>query len=257
MERDSGNKLNFIAWLLFFMNFKRKNAATSSSVTILNLFFLLFLKMISNTRGTLYHIISLYLRKFKLELKYLIFKYSELESKFNFTKKKKPGYIFLLSILIFFSCQEKNYDQNLQKELENLKTELANQYKPGLGTSMRNFQYQHEKLWFSGIHQNWELADFAMHELEEELEDLKIFSADKPEVDLIDMIISPLTNVKKAIDNKDENLFRTHFESLTNTCNTCHKATDHGFIVITIPSVPAYSNQVFEVKKEEDTKKKI
>ncbi|MBS1636979.1 MAG: hypothetical protein JST26_13765 [Bacteroidetes bacterium] len=43
--------------------------------------------------------------------------------------------------------------------------------------------------------------------------------------------------------------FKNHFETLTNTCNNCHRATSHGFNVIKIPNSPPFSNQEFKVSE--------
>lgn len=81
----------------------------------------------------------------------------------------KQSLLILLIAFTLVSCQ--NNDKLTQKveqlslridSLENVKG-----FKPGLGTLMNAIQIHHLKLWKSGNAENWELANFELHELEE------------------------------------------------------------------------------------------
>ena len=119
-------------------------------------------------------------------------------------------------------------------------------YKPGLGEFMSSIQVHHAKLWFAGINQNWKLADFEMHEIGEALDDIRQFNTDRPETKSLAMIDAPLDSVNVAIQKQDILAFKRNFNILTNTCNTCHSATDHGFNVVKVPDAPPFSNQDFK-----------
>src|SRR5689334_4796091 len=108
-------------------------------------------------------------------------------------------------------------------------------YTPGLGEFMSGIQVHHAKLWFAGQNQNWKLADFEVNEIKEAIDDIQQFNTDRPEVKSIDMIKPPMDSVVAAIQQKDTIAFNRSFILLTNTCNSCHQATDHGFNVIKIP----------------------
>jgi hypothetical protein len=41
--------------------------------------------------------------------------------------------------------------------------------------------------------------------------------------------------VDKAIAARDSALFATAFDALTNSCNACHKAMEHGYLVMKVP----------------------
>jgi hypothetical protein len=114
---------------------------------------------------------------------------------------------------------------------------------------MTGIQLHHAKLWFAGQNQNWPLADFEIHEIQESLDDIGEFCSDRPEVKSIGMIKAPIDSVTSAIQQKNLQLFKSSFSLLTNTCNNCHKATDHGFNVVIIPTNPPVSNQDFRVAK--------
>jgi len=104
----------------------------------------------------------------------------------------------------------------------------------------------HEKLWFAGINQNWKLADFEINEIKESLEDIQTYCTDRPERKSLTMIDRPLDSISYAIQQKDEALFKKSFITLTNTCNNCHRTTEHEFNVIKIPDTPPFSNQEFK-----------
>ena len=167
--------------------------------------------------------------------------------------------ILILLAIILFACnhQQPAEKQNshsqidsLQSQIDSLQSQLKNSYAPGFGEFMSGIQVHHEKLWFAGINQNWKLADFEIHEIEESLDDIKKYCTDRPESKSIDMINAPLDSVSKAIVSKNETEFKSGYLILTNTCNSCHQATNHEFNVITIPTTPPFSNQVFKLKNE-------
>ena len=134
----------------------------------------------------------------------------------------------------------------LENRVDSLKNLLANTYKPGLGEFMTGIQLHHAKLWFAGQNQNWALADFEVHEIEEAIEDINVFNKDRPEVKFIGMINPVLDSVNNAIQQKDHALFNKRFVLLTNTCNDCHKATAHEFNVVITPTALPVVNQDFK-----------
>jgi len=159
---------------------------------------------------------------------------------------------FILIAAIFlsglFACnQPSSGDRVLQTRIDSLEKKLAYVYKPGLGEFMSVIQVHHAKLWFAGQNQNWKLADFEIHEITEALDGLKKYCADRPEIKAISMIDQPLDSLNIAIQEKNLAHFRNRYTVLTNTCNSCHKATNHEFNIIIIPDHPPFSNQDFMV----------
>jgi hypothetical protein len=157
-------------------------------------------------------------------------------------------FFFLVSALCFLvACnQQTNQANEMQSKVDSLQKQLDKAYKPGLGEFMAGIQLHHAKLWFAGQNQNWPLADFEIHEIQESLDDIKEFCEDRPEVKSIGMLMPAIDSVNNAIRQKDLQLFKNSFSVLTNTCNNCHKATDHGFNVVIIPTNPPVSNQDFK-----------
>lgn len=134
----------------------------------------------------------------------------------------------------------------MQATIDSLQKKLDDVYKPGFGEFMSAIQTHHAKLWFAGQQQNWELADFEIQEIKESLEDIRKYNADRPEVKSIGMIHAALDSVNTAIRQKDAPLFKNNFILLTNTCNACHRATEHAFNVVTIPTGLPVVNQDFK-----------
>jgi hypothetical protein len=148
------------------------------------------------------------------------------------------------------SCNAQNDKvKKMQATIDSLQKQLAATYKPGFGEFMSGIQTHHAKLWFAGTNSNWALADFEVHEIQEALEDVQQFCSDRPEVKAIGMINAPIDSINNAIQQKSLPLFKSSFILLTNTCNTCHKETDHGFNVVTVPTSLPVVNQDFKPAK--------
>ena len=161
---------------------------------------------------------------------------------------KRPAFIIIVSLT--FSCTSQNNKvQKMQATIDSLQKQLNESYKPGFGEFMSGIQTHHAKLWFAGQNQNWPLADFEVHEIQEALDDVQKFCSDRPEVKAIGMIGPPIDSVANAIQQKDLHFFNRSFILLTNTCNKCHQSTEHGFNVVTIPASLPVVNQDFKPAK--------
>ena len=154
---------------------------------------------------------------------------------------------FIITALVIISCNQQNdKTEKMQATIDSLQKQLNESYKPGFGEFMSGIQTHHAKLWFAGQNQNWPLAGFEVHEIQEALDDIQKFCSDRPEVKAIGMIGPSIDSVKNAIQQKNPELFRSDFILLTNACNNCHKATEHGFNVVIIPSSLPVVNQDFK-----------
>jgi hypothetical protein len=158
---------------------------------------------------------------------------------------KMKRIIFLSLLIMLLACNNNSDNQLLQNRIDSLQNKLDNTYKPGFGEFMSGIQVHHAKLWFAGQNQNWQLADFEIHEIQESLDDIKEYCTDRKETGSIGMIDAPIDSLNNAIEHKDLALFKNSYVLLTNTCNKCHVATDHGFNVIKMPLSPPFSNQDF------------
>jgi hypothetical protein len=127
-------------------------------------------------------------------------------------------------------------------------------YTPGLGEIMTLTQMRHAKLWLAGQAANWPLAAYELDELREGMDDAATYhpthkDAPLPIDQLIDkMMKDPLEQLDKAVSARDQTRFTDAFDKLTEACNSCHKATNFGFNVVTRPTANPYANQTFEAK---------
>ena len=125
-------------------------------------------------------------------------------------------------------------------------------FTPGLGEIMTLTQMRHAKLWLAGQAGNWPLAGYELDELNEGMQDAATFhpthkDAPLPIPALIDkMMKDPLLQLEKAIGARNKNDFTQAFDTLTEACNSCHRATNFGFNVVTRPSANPYVNQTFD-----------
>jgi hypothetical protein len=149
-------------------------------------------------------------------------------------------------IALFAACNQTDDVQPLQVRLDDMQKQLDSTYRPGLGEFMIGIQLHHAKLWFAGKNGNWPLANFEIQEIEEALQNIHRYNYDRPEVKAIGMLDLPLDSVNNAIQQQSIPLFKKGYVLLTNTCNNCHTATNHGFNVITIPVAPPVSDQEFK-----------
>ena len=154
---------------------------------------------------------------------------------------------FSISLLIISCAQHANFNKQLQSQIDSLKTQINDAYKPGLGEFMSSIQVHHEKLWFAGKAENWQLADFEIHEIMEAVDDIKTYAADRPETEKIIMLQPVIDSLNKSIQQKNLSSFKQNFIALTNTCNNCHTAVNYNFNKIKIPETPPFTNQVFKI----------
>ena len=162
--------------------------------------------------------------------------------------KKEVLIIYILLSLL--SCNQNDEKvTELKNKINKLEQLIKNSYKPGLGDMMSNIQSHHSKLWFSGKNENWELAEFELHELKEGFQDIKKHQAGNEEIKTIGMIIPALENLDTSIYKNDLKGFEKNYLILTNTCNACHKTAKHGFIQIKKPESQSRHNQEFNKLK--------
>ena len=157
-------------------------------------------------------------------------------------------YFSFVFLAIVIACNAGTGTNEIKSRPDSASAKSSSAYKPGLGEFMSGIQVHHAKLWFAGINQNWKLADFEIHEIGEALDDIRTFNTDRVEVKSINMIDAPIDSLNASIQKQDLNSFKKNFILLTNTCNSCHKATEHGFNVVKVPDAPPFSNQDFKVQ---------
>jgi hypothetical protein len=153
--------------------------------------------------------------------------------------------IFLAVVIAtsqFYSCQNNSSsDLNHHKEDSETNIEVAE-------LMFHNQRYM-DKLYFAGKNQNWKLAEFYHHEMEENMEGLIENKVMEDEISLSDlaksMFIPASEELKKSILAKDTASFKKGYDLTVRTCNNCHAASKHEFIQIIIPREPTFKNQQY------------
>ena len=126
-------------------------------------------------------------------------------------------------------------------------------YTPALGEIMTLTQMRHIKLWFAGQAANWPLASYELDELKEGFDDAATYHAAHKDSPLpIDQLIpkmttTPLQQLEEAVSAKDGAKFTQAYDALTDACNSCHRATNFGFNVVSRPTGNPYANQLFQL----------
>lgn len=117
---------------------------------------------------------------------------------------------------------------------------------PGLHTMMVELAMRHASLWFAGEAENWPLADYMMHELEEVAARIPEVHAEYdgiPVASLLTQMMTPAVEATAAaVDAGDREAFVAAYDQLTTSCNACHAASDRGAIVIQRPTSPPLTN---------------
>ena len=124
-------------------------------------------------------------------------------------------------------------------------------YVPGIGDMMSSLvQPRHAKLWLAGHEKNWELAAYAYKEMQQALGTVGTVQPKFRNLTVPEMVESmtgeAMRDLDDAIRARDPKKFADAFDSLTDGCNSCHTALNHGFIVIKVPEASAFPNQEFK-----------
>ncbi|RYD70295.1 MAG: hypothetical protein EOP53_25665, partial [Sphingobacteriales bacterium] len=123
---------------------------------------------------------------------------------------------FKLLIIGFISCNHPTDNTKvLQNRIDSLEHKVGDTYKPGFGGFMASIQVHHAKLWFAGQNENWKLADFEMHEIEETVDDIREYHAGRKETQMIGMLQPAFDSVDNAIQQKSISSFKNSYTLLT------------------------------------------
>jgi len=140
-----------------------------------------------------------------------------------------------------------------QASLKRVETELATvkELAPGLGEYMTTIQLHAGKLWFAAKAANWDLAIYELHELEETMEAVKKLNAEKNGVKIsgvMDAVLrTQIAQLEQAIKRTNPGEFQKAYDETLSACNGCHNESGHKFIQIIRPTVPAVTNQKWQI----------
>jgi hypothetical protein len=114
-------------------------------------------------------------------------------------------------------------------------------YLPSISDLMiATIQPRHERLWQSGQDGNWEFAAYELGNLHGAFDRLGLAHPTEHDISFPDMIASvteqPFKELNSAIQLKDASAFAKAYASLTDACNSCHQALNHGVVKIRVPN---------------------
>lgn len=142
--------------------------------------------------------------------------------------------------------------RRLSERLHQLEQEKAQGEE--LADWMLKMQIHADKLYFAGLAGNWDLAAFYLEELGETAEDIAARDLIEGEVDISAVMQSlipiQLEELGEALGTRDPEAFSASYRTLTQVCNSCHRSTGHGFVVVQEPRQPAVTGQRYEPAAE-------
>ena len=117
----------------------------------------------------------------------------------------------------------------------------ATEYLPSISDLMiATIQPRHERLWRAEQDGNWEFANYELGNLKGAFNRLGHAHPTQGGVSLPDMITSvtqqPFKELGSAIQSRDGAAFTKAYADLTDACNSCHQALNHGVVEIQVPT---------------------
>jgi hypothetical protein len=117
----------------------------------------------------------------------------------------------------------------------------ATGYLPSISDLMiATIQPRHERLWRAGQDGEWEFAAYELGNLHGAFDRIGQAHPTTQNISFPQMITSvteqPITELKSAIQSKDATAFTKAYADLTDACNSCHQALNHGAVEIVVPS---------------------
>jgi hypothetical protein len=129
-------------------------------------------------------------------------------------------------------------------------TSRTTSYLPSTSDFMvATIQPRHVRLWIAAQSRNWPFAAYELGNLKGAFDRLGRAHPVEHKIPLQDMIGSvtaqPFEDLRKAIQSKDTTAFAKAYGDLTSACNACHQGTNHGVVVIRVPTESSISDQDF------------
>jgi len=114
-------------------------------------------------------------------------------------------------------------------------------YLPSISDLMiATIQPRHERLWWAAQNENWEFATYELGNLHGAFNRLGKAHPMEHDISFPEMIASVTEQAFKelgsAIKSKNRVAFAKAYADLTDACNSCHQALNHGVVEIRVPN---------------------
>ncbi len=162
--------------------------------------------------------------------------------------------IALLGVAVAFLAVQVTALRESQRDFERLVSglEAAGDGDRGgeLSDLMLKLQIHAGKLYFAAAAQHWELAQFYLHELDETAERVAGGAFVEGSVNVGEFmersLVPRIEALERVVAASNPASFPDAYRALTATCNDCHMASGHRFVVIREPLAPVFTNQRYE-----------
>ncbi len=104
----------------------------------------------------------------------------------------------------------------------------------GFSRTMVEVTYRYQELYWAGMDENWEYAEYQREHIEEALE-LGFIRRPDRELSSRQFMNIVLPDMEEAINSQSSERFKESFTQLTNTCNTCHQMEEVAFMKVAKP----------------------
>jgi hypothetical protein len=115
------------------------------------------------------------------------------------------------------------------------------EYLPSISDLMiATIEPRHKRLWWGAQNQNWEFSAYELGNLRGAFNRLGQAHPTEHDISFPEMIASvteqPFKELDSAIKAKDRAAFAKAYADLTDACNSCHQALNHGMVEIRVPN---------------------
>jgi hypothetical protein len=123
----------------------------------------------------------------------------------------------------------------------------ASAYLPSISDLMiATIQPRHERIWRAGQDGNWDFAAYELGNLKGAFNRLGLAHPTEHDISFPQMISSvtgqPFKELDAAIRAKNGATFARAYADLTDACNSCHQALNHGVVEIRVPNPTSASD---------------
>jgi hypothetical protein len=150
----------------------------------------------------------------------------------------------ILSVILFIlfgvvlSCNQNNQQDyqtgwlgtSQQEIYENIEEQFQ-----GFSRTMVEVLYRYQELYWAGMDENWDYADYQHEHIIEAL-DQGFLRRPERELSSRSFMTVAMPEMEAAIQSNDSSRFTEAFSQLINSCNTCHQMEEVAFIRVTQPT---------------------
>lgn len=144
--------------------------------------------------------------------------------------------LFLLG-LIFQACNNAPQETYEAEWLGETKQEIINNLEEqfqGFSRTMMEVGYRYQELYWAGVDENWEYAEYHREHIEEAVEQGLVRRPERQPASQQFMSVA-LPEMEGIIQQANKGEFLTNFSLFTASCNTCHAIEEMEFMHVKIP----------------------